>query len=108
MALKKIFTADSFIQLQQLKQLLDENQIECMTKGETSMASGAAAGELPPALIKNTLHIFNEEDERKALAFIEEYQSYTGLEKDWTCPNCKEHVEKNFAQCWNCGTDYPS
>ena len=22
----------------------------------------------------------------------------------WTCPNCGEHIEKQFDACWNCGT----
>ena len=25
----------------------------------------------------------------------------------WTCPNCGEQVEKNFAACWNCEAERP-
>jgi len=103
-----IHTADNFLEAQQLKQLLIENGIDCMTKGETSMSSGAAAGELPPALMKNTLHVFSQEDVSKATELVSEYLNYSGLDNDWVCPNCKETVDKEFYSCWNCNAEYQS
>jgi len=85
-----IHTADNFLQLQQLKQLLIENDIDCMSKGENSIGSGSAAGEIPPAVIKNTLHVFEDDD----------------IEKAKICTQCQETVDKEFLQCWNCGADY--
>lgn len=101
-----VHTAENFLQLQQLKQLLEENGIDCINKGESSIGSGAAAGEIPPALMKNTLHVFEDKDVARAKTLIADYLSYAGLEEDWICNNCKESVDKEFMQCWNCGADY--
>ena len=101
-----VHTADNFLEAQLLKKLLEENEIDCISKGESSMGSGAAAGEIPPALMKNTLHIFDQKDEDKAKQLIKDYLNYSGLEKDWVCQNCGETVEKEFAQCWNCSADH--
>lgn len=102
----KVFTANNFLEMQIIRDLLRENGIDCMTKGESSMASGLAAGELPPLFVKNTVHIFEARDEARALQLIEEYFAYQGLDADWVCKNCGETVTKNFTQCWNCEAVY--
>ena len=99
----QVFTAENYFQAQEIKRLLEENGISCLAKGETSVGSGLAAGELPPALVKNTLHVFEDADVSKAKELINEYLDYSGLEADWTCSDCGEHVEKEFSVCWNCG-----
>jgi len=77
-----------------------------MSKGENSIGSGSAAGEIPPAVIKNTLHVFEDDDIEKAKALIADFLNYAGLEHDWICTQCQETVDKEFLQCWNCGADY--
>jgi len=62
----KVFTANSFIQLDQIRALLLENGIDCMHKGESSIGSGAAGGEVPPVAINNELHVFEESDVARA------------------------------------------
>jgi len=109
MSMQLVYTAKNYLDLLQIKNLLTENGVDFVARGESSMASGLAGGELPPVLIKNTIHVFEKHDEIKALQLIAEYNSYqTSIPADWNCPSCKELVEKNFAQCWNCGTDYPN
>jgi PHP family Zn ribbon phosphoesterase len=105
--MKKIFTADNFIQLDQIRNLLIENGIECMHKGETSIGSGAAGGEVPPVAIRNELHVFEESEVEKAKALINEFLKTEMQSHDWVCDKCGEKIEKQFTHCWKCaeGTD---
>lgn len=100
--MKKVFTADNFVQLDQLRTLLLENGIDCMHKGESSIGSGAAGGEVPPVMIKNEIHVFEDADETRAKELIQEFLSAKANTKDWTCPDCGELIEKQFTACWNC------
>ena len=103
--MKKIFTADNFIQLDQLRALLLENGIDCMHKGESSIGSGAAGGEVPPVIIRNELHIFEESQEEQAKKLIQDFLLSESNKRDWKCPDCGELIEKQFTQCWNCGEE---
>lgn len=103
--MKKVFTADNFIQLDQLRALLLENGIDCMHKGETSIGAGAAGGEVPPVIIRNELHVFEETDEPRAKQLIREFLSAQVHPHDWKCDKCGETIEKQFTQCWNCGVE---
>ena len=100
--MKKVFTADSYIQLDQLRALLLENGIDCMHKGESSIGSGAAGGEVPPVIIKNELHVFEDSDVAKAEQLIQEFLTAQGNLSDWVCEDCGEKIEKQFSDCWNC------
>lgn len=104
--MKKVFTADNFIQLDQLRTLLLENGIDCMHKGESSIGSGAAGGEVPPIAIKNEIHVFNEADVERAKQLIEEFLQSQSNRSDWICSKCAEKQEKQFTQCWNCGNEH--
>jgi len=101
----KVFTADNFVQLDQLRALLLQNGIDCMHKGESTIGSGAAGGEVPPIAIKNELHVFEDADVERAKTLIEEFLTARTERKDWTCPDCGEHIAKEFSACWKCTTD---
>jgi len=103
--MQKVFTADNFIQLDQLRALLLENGIDCMHKGETSIGAGGAGGEVPPIAIKNELHIFEDSDLERAKELIEEFLTAQNNRQDWTCADCGEHLTKDFSDCWNCASD---
>ncbi len=103
----KIFTADNFVQLDQLRALLLENGIDCMHKGESSIGSGAAGGEVPPIAIKNELHVFEESDVEPAKALIIDFLTAHNDRSDWICPKCGEKIEKEFSDCWKCSVDEP-
>jgi len=50
----------------------------------------------------------NKDEEYRVLrpdpdAYIEAEQSILA-EDLWTCPNCNEQLEPQFARCWKCGT----
>jgi len=106
--MQKIFIAKNYLEMQIIRDLLLDNNIECMTKGENSMSSGLAAMDLPPVIVENSIHIYNESDREQALKLINEYFNYTVLENDWICSNCNEVVPKEFMQCWNCSSLYNS
>ena len=100
--MKKVFTADNFVQLDQLRALLLSNGIDCMNKGETSIGSGAAGGEVPPVIIKNEIHVIEDSDVDRAQILIQEFLEAESNASDWNCPVCDELIEKQFTECWNC------
>jgi len=106
--MKKIFTADNFVQLDQIRALLRENGIECLHKGETSIGSGAAGGEVPPVAVRNELHVFEESDVNKAKMLINEFLKSEIQSRDWICDECGEKIEKQFTQCWKCAEEADS
>ncbi|MBT8141461.1 MAG: DUF2007 domain-containing protein [Gammaproteobacteria bacterium] len=102
----KVFTADNFVQLDQIRAYLIEHGIDCMHKGESSIGSGAAGGEVPPIAIKNELHVFHEQDAQRAKQLIQEFLQAETKRSDWVCAECGEKIEKQFSQCWNCGFEH--
>jgi len=71
-------------------------------------------GEVPMTL--DTLpgvSVINDEDAERALQFVEkicrERKEAGGVVPDpWTCPECNESVEGQFAQCWKCQAARPA
>ena len=101
----KIFTADNFVQLDQIRALLLENGIDCMHKGESSIGSGGAGGEVPPIAINNEIHIFEESEAERAKELIEEFLTAQNNRQDWVCADCGEQISKEFSDCWKCAAD---
>jgi hypothetical protein len=61
-------------------------------------------GEIPFNEIWPELWVVNDSDLEAARAIVVEFRSPpTGPPPlPWTCLNCGETVDGNFAQCWNC------
>lgn len=92
-----------------LKNELEQNDIEAVIKGDhlAWAAGGAAANEAwyelwveEDAQIQRALGIVHRFIQRNVVEEIEPSES-------WTCPNCGEEVEAQFALCWKCGHEAP-
>lgn len=101
----KIFTADSFVQLDQVRAIFDANGIRYLHKGESGIGSGIAGGEIPPALLAHELHLFNDADQERATELIEDFLTAQNNREDWVCSDCGEHISKEFSDCWKCASD---
>jgi len=64
-----------------------------------------AAGEVPPNECWARVVVVREDQAEQARQVIREYLE-AAVEpgtREWTCPDCKERIEAQFTQCWNCG-----
>jgi hypothetical protein len=69
------------------------------------------AGEVPFTQVFPELWVVEARDLERARKIIADYQAAPGDSDklaDWVCPNCHETVDGGYAECWNCGTEFPS
>ncbi len=68
-----------------------------------------AAGGIPPNECWARVVVVHEDQVEQARAVIREYlEVESGPDaREWTCPQCRERIEAQFTQCWNCGHDRP-
>ena len=102
--MKRLYTAGTaieYINIDVLKNLLEEAEIRCMTRTVSN-----SIGEVPFLETSPELWIENDEDYPKALAILETLENaeieVTG---PWICSNCSETVEGQFTSCWQCGRE---
>jgi hypothetical protein len=72
--------------------------IDCEVR--STVLSGAL-GEIPFLECAPQIWIRDTLDEPRALELIEQLRSPVAG-APWTCPQCGEVLEPQFAQCWNC------
>lgn len=85
-----------------LNDILEQHGIPCVIKNQ--YLSGAAA-ELSPIDIWPEIWVSKDEDYERAKQLIEATLAEESKRSPWQCSNCGEHIEGQFAACWNCGTD---
>ncbi len=106
--MKQIYSARDELDAQLAKTALDEAGIESVIQPG---ALGSILGEL--AVSEETLPSLwvREEDADRAAEILTMFKSNTPpppTALPWTCPNCREAIEPQFTQCWNCNTPRPS
>ncbi len=98
--MRRIYSAQNIAMVELLKTVLREHGIDSEIRNEFL---GAGQGQLPPIECWPDLWV---EDDRaneasgivsKALAPEER------VAESWSCPRCREVVDGNFWECWNCG-----
>jgi hypothetical protein len=103
--MKKIYTGGGSMEAHFVKGLLEKAGIRATVLGDSL---GTARGEVP--LTQETLPAVwvNEQDVERAMSIVKDYdEGRAGHEPaapsdPWTCPNCGEHIEGQFTNCWNC------
>ena len=99
--MEKIFTSTDAMQIEFLKELLEEEGIKCSI-GNQSIYS-------PHMSMDGSgleLWVYQDEDIPKALILIEMMTDSTNSPgKPWICPHCGEEVEGHFDLCWSCGKE---
>ncbi|NNE93738.1 MAG: DUF2007 domain-containing protein [Verrucomicrobiales bacterium] len=108
--MKKVYEHIDFTKVGYYQSILESNDI---TTSVRNVGAGVAVGEIPFHEIYPELWVVHDEDFERAEEIIaaakvdaEKQADAKGLE-DWTCPDCGEAVEKEFSECWNCGTTRP-
>ena len=85
-----------------LRNVLEAHGIECLLKNE--FTSGAI-GELPPFECWPELWVMDDSrfEEASAIVSAASLENLVEPTTRWTCTNCKEELEGQFTDCWNCG-----
>ena len=98
----KIHSAPERTVVHLLKNVLDNNKINCMLKNDNLLG---LAGEVPYTKVWPELWIIEDSDEKRARTLINEILSNKPDENKikWKCSECGEENEDQFSDCWNCG-----
>ena len=100
--MRKIHTSPSLIEIAHLRNLLEAEGIACQIRNDRL---AGAMGEIPFVECWPELWLHRPEDELKARALIELALAPSPAGEPWTCPECGERIEGQFARCWNCGAN---
>lgn len=103
--MKRVYQSSDYYSAQLVKAYLEDNAIEATVTGEMLLG---AIGELP-ANSYPAVWVTDDEDEDRAKALIAAYEQaltspQANSDMNWICPGCGESIERQFAQCWNCGS----
>lgn len=103
--MKKLFTAQDPLMISHLKNVLENQGIECVIKN-TYLAG--TVGELPPIECWPELWVVDDAAYSGAEEVLEKALAPLGsVKKPWKCTQCGEEVEGQFTECWNCGNARP-
>lgn len=97
--MKKMFTHENRLIVFNLKNLLEEQGIECVVKNEFS---GGGVGDLAPLDTWPELWISDDDYFDQAESLIKEIQNTQFDDEAWFCTQCGEKNAANFQICWNC------
>jgi hypothetical protein len=96
--MKKVFSHENRLIVFNLKNLLQEQGIECIVKNEYA---GGGVGDLSPFETWPELWVIDESDFAAAKLSVDQLQQ--GDEADIFCPHCGEGNGSSFRICWKCG-----
>lgn len=97
--MKKVFTHENRLIVFNLKNLLEDQGIECVIKNEFS---GGGVGDLAPLDTWPELWVSNDDCFDRAESLINDIHNGHADEDVWLCRQCGEKNTANFQVCWNC------
>ncbi len=102
----KLYACRDGMEADLLRSFLIERGIAAQVLGEIL---GSALGELPPTTETLPAVWINEAQSQQAISALNEFLSAHARDSGnpWTCTNCGERIEGQFAICWNCQTQRP-
>ena len=104
--MKLAYTTQDLAMLTHLKNVLEEQRIECVLRGQHLLGG---VGELPPIECWPELWVVDEERQPEALSHIKALLSPAGTDDNpWACGECGEQSPAIFSECWQCGTASPA
>ncbi|HSN71857.1 MAG TPA: DUF2007 domain-containing protein [Steroidobacteraceae bacterium] len=97
--MRKVFSSELLIEVSHLKNVLETEGIRCQIRNDR--LSGAL-GEIPFLECWPELWLVDPGDELRARGLIEAELADAPVAPAWTCPDCGERIEGQFAECWRC------
>ena len=109
--LKKVYVARGPGDAQVLRSLLESVGVSSVVRGDDFVPF--QGGDLMRLESRSSVWVLDDDTYARALEVVDEYTRR--IEEDapaavdrWRCPRCREDVEAQFTECWNCGTERPS
>ena len=109
--MRKIFTGGDPMEAHFVRGLLEQIGIEATVLGEIL---STARGELPFGEETLPSVWVKADDVPRALPIVEAYAEQAQRPKKtspqpagWTCPECREAIDGQFTDCWQCGAGRP-
>jgi hypothetical protein len=100
---QRIYSAKDPLMIGHLKNVMASFGIKCVTK---KLDLISAAGELPPIECWPELWVIEDDKANRAKAILKKALApLASVKKSWTCSGCREKIEGQFSECWNCGCD---
>ena len=95
--MKKIFSAPDSAEVELIKNMLTNADIECEVR------NGDVSRIVPAPPFYEELWV-SESDYSKAMELLEGRRPDSPSSASaWTCPVCGERIEAQFSSCWKCG-----
>jgi hypothetical protein len=101
---KRVYSSPILANVAILEAALTSRGIACEIRGAYL---GGASGGLPPTEAWPELWLLDESMVDKAKQIVEDTPLEVPTGSPWTCPECREEVESQFSECWNCGFERP-
>lgn len=97
--MRKVHTAESIVEVAHLRNVLESAGIPCEVRNDRL---AGVIGEIPFVECWPELWVRRDGDALRARGLIEEVLRPAVAAEAWTCPDCGEQIEPQFAQCWQC------
>ena len=98
----KIFSSESRLRVQQVKDMLEAYQVPCFIKNEYAIGG---VGELAPFDTWPEVWLSDDEWLPRASKLIDAFEDEVTTGSTWCCRRCQERNEASFEICWQCGTE---
>lgn len=99
--LSRVYTAPLLPSVQHIMNLLELSGIQCSI---TNQYLAAAMGEVPYVDCWPQLWVRDKDLARAKVLLNSLLKENPEPKPAWTCPKCREELEAQFTECWNCGT----
>lgn len=97
--MEKVFTHENSLIVFNVKNVLEDNGIECSIKNEFS---SSGAGVLSPLETWPEIWVEDKVQQEMAEKIIEETLNDLSADGEWLCSECGENNSTHFKICFNC------
>jgi hypothetical protein len=98
-SMRRVHTAESTIEIAHLRNVLESEGIACIVRNDRL---AGVIGEIPFVECWPELWIAEPGQELRARGLIEQALRPRPAGKPWICPECGEHIDAAFTECWRC------
>ena len=97
--MKRVYSSEDRLYIYHLKNLLEQEGIECAVKNDSL---SAVVGEIPMLVAWPELWVIDSAMEDWAKDLIARSKKEVDQGETWVCENCGEEHSTRFTECWNC------